>query len=75
MVDQVLPRVVQALCRTLAVSLSIIIVIGSSFPPFLLTVIPLGWLYLRVMRCVDMLLMHELLTPMNADTTLQLHEN
>jgi hypothetical protein len=74
-VDQVLPRVVQGLCRTLAVSLSIIIVIGSSFPPFFLSIIPLGWLYLRVMRFVDMLLIHELLTSMNADTTLQLHEN
>ena len=65
MVDQVLPRVVQGLCRTLAVSMSIIIVIGSSFPPFFLTVLPLGWLYLRIMRFVDMFLTHELLTSMN----------
>jgi ABC-type multidrug transport system fused ATPase/permease subunit len=64
-VDQVLPRVVQALCRTLAVSLSIIIVIGSSFPPFFLTVLPLGWLYLRIMRFVDMFPRRELLTSMN----------
>ena len=74
-VDQVLPRVVQGLCRTLAVSLSIIIVIGSSFPPFLLTVLPLGWLYLKVMRFVDMLLKYKLLTSMNADITLPPHEN
>ena len=65
MVDQVLPRVVQGLCRTLAVSMSIIIVIGSSFPPFFLTVLPLGWLYLRIMRFVDMFSTHELLTSMN----------
>ena len=74
-VDQVLPRVVQGLCRTLAVSLSIIIVIGSSFPPFLLTVLPLGWLYLKVMRFVDMLPKYNLLTTMNADITLLPHEN
>ncbi|KAF9525987.1 multidrug resistance-associated ABC transporter [Crepidotus variabilis] len=49
-VDQILARVIQGLCRTLAVCLSIIVVIGSSFPPFLLAVLPLGWFYLRVMR-------------------------
>ncbi|PPQ65474.1 hypothetical protein CVT26_000114 [Gymnopilus dilepis] len=49
-VDQVLPRVVQGLFRTLAVCLSIVVVIGSSFPPFLLALLPLGWFYLRVMR-------------------------
>ena len=65
MVDQVLPRVVQGLCRTLAVSMSIIVVIGSSFPPFFLTVLPLGWLYLKVMRfVVYIFLAHELLTSM-----------
>ena len=53
MVDQDLPRVVETLCGTLAVSMSIIVVIGSSFPPFFLTVLPLGWLYLRIMRFVD----------------------
>ena len=54
MVDQVLPRVVQGLFRTLTVSMSIIAVIGISFPPFFLAVLPLGWVYLRVMRFVDM---------------------
>ena len=54
MVDQILPRVIESLCRTFAVSLSIIVVIGSSFPPFLIIVLPLGWLYLRIMRFVNM---------------------
>ncbi len=49
-VDQILARVIQGLCRTLAVCLSIIVVIGFSFPLFLLFVFPLGWFYLRVMR-------------------------
>ena len=62
MVDQILPRVIESLCRTFAVSLSIIVVIGSSFPPFLVIVLPLGWLYLRIMRCVFMLVTHEFLT-------------
>ncbi|KAF8892115.1 multidrug resistance-associated ABC transporter [Infundibulicybe gibba] len=49
-VDQILARVIQGLCRTAAVCLSIVAVIGTSFPPFLLSVIPLGWFYLRVMK-------------------------
>ncbi|TFK18058.1 metal resistance protein YCF1 [Coprinopsis marcescibilis] len=49
-VDQILARVIATLCRTLAVCLSIVIVIGVSFPPFLLVVAPLGWFYLRVMK-------------------------
>jgi ATP-binding cassette subfamily C (CFTR/MRP) protein 1 len=55
-VDQILPRVIESLCRTFAVSLSIIVVIGSGFPPFLIIVLPLGWLYLRIMRFVDITL-------------------
>jgi ABC-type multidrug transport system fused ATPase/permease subunit len=51
-VDQILARVIQGLCRTVAVCLSILVVIGSSFPPFLIVVFPLGWFYLRVMKCV-----------------------
>ena len=62
MVDQILPRVVESLCRNFSASLSIMVVIGSSFPSFLVMVLPLGWLYLRVMRFVDMLITHELLT-------------
>lgn len=49
-VDQILARVIQGLCRTVAVCLSILVVIGTSFPPFLLVVFPLGWFYLRVMK-------------------------
>ena len=49
-VDQILARVIQGLCRTSAVCLFIVVVIGASFPPFLLAVLPLGWFYMRVMR-------------------------
>ncbi|KAF8909428.1 multidrug resistance-associated ABC transporter [Gymnopilus junonius] len=49
-VDQILPRVIQGLFRTLSVCLFIVIVIGTSFPPFLFALFPLGWFYLRVMR-------------------------
>lgn len=40
-------------------SLSIIVVIGSSFPTFLVILLPLGWLYLKVMRFVDVLITHQ----------------
>ncbi|KAF8631681.1 hypothetical protein AX15_002266 [Amanita polypyramis BW_CC] len=49
-VDQILARTIQQLCRTLSIGLSIIVVIGWSFPPFLLSIFPLGWFYLQVMR-------------------------
>ncbi|KAF9473354.1 multidrug resistance-associated ABC transporter [Pholiota conissans] len=49
-VDQILARVIQGLCRTLAICLSIVAVIGGSFPPFLIALFPLGWFYLRVMK-------------------------
>jgi ATP-binding cassette subfamily C (CFTR/MRP) protein 1 len=48
-VDQVLIRVLGSFFRTFAVCLSIIVVIGSSFPAFLIALIPLGWFYFRVM--------------------------
>ncbi|KAI0255781.1 P-loop containing nucleoside triphosphate hydrolase protein [Lactifluus subvellereus] len=48
-VDQMLARVMQFVVRTLCSSVGIIIVIGSSFPPFLIAIIPLGWLYTRFM--------------------------
>ncbi|KXN89408.1 Metal resistance protein YCF1 [Leucoagaricus sp. SymC.cos] len=48
--DQILGRVIRGFCQTLAVCLFILVVIGSSFPPFLISVIPLGWFYLRVMK-------------------------
>ncbi|KAF8074805.1 multidrug resistance-associated ABC transporter [Lyophyllum atratum] len=49
-VDQILGRVIQGMCRTLAVCLSILAVIGGSFPPFLIAVIPLAFFYARVMK-------------------------
>lgn len=49
-VDQILARVIQGMVRTSAVCLSIVAVIGFSFPPFLIALIPLGWFYLRVMK-------------------------
>ncbi|KAG6899872.1 hypothetical protein C0993_005842 [Termitomyces sp. T159_Od127] len=49
-VDQILGRVIQGMCRTLAVCLSIVVVIGASFPPFLIAVIPLGLFYGQVMK-------------------------
>lgn len=48
-VDQVLVRVLGSFFRTLAVCVSIVVVIGGSFPPFLVALIPLGWFYYRVM--------------------------
>ncbi|KAF5351595.1 hypothetical protein D9758_007166 [Tetrapyrgos nigripes] len=49
-VDQILARVFQNTWRTLTTTLFIAIVIGFSFPLFLLSIIPLGWFYLRVMK-------------------------
>ncbi|KAF8638952.1 hypothetical protein AX16_010426 [Volvariella volvacea WC 439] len=49
-IDQVLARVIQGMFRTSAVCLSILVVIGASFSPFLIAVIPLGWFYLSVMK-------------------------
>ncbi|KAL1677546.1 P-loop containing nucleoside triphosphate hydrolase protein [Schizophyllum commune] len=48
-VDQVLPRLLGMTFRTFATCLAILVVIGVSFPPFLIAVIPLGWFYSRVM--------------------------
>ncbi|KAI0285929.1 metal resistance protein YCF1 [Russula aff. rugulosa BPL654] len=48
-VDQIIARVIQFVFKTLAASVGIVIVIGSSFPPFLIAVIPLGWMYSRFM--------------------------
>ncbi|KAH0839445.1 P-loop containing nucleoside triphosphate hydrolase protein [Lanmaoa asiatica] len=47
-VDLVLGRVIQNLVRTSATTASILLVIGFSFPPFILTIIPLSWFYYRV---------------------------
>ncbi|KAM6496895.1 metal resistance protein YCF1 [Amanita muscaria] len=49
-IDQILPRIIQQLCRNLAVCMSIMVVISWSFPLFILFVIPLGWFYWSVMR-------------------------
>lgn len=49
-VDQLLVRDIQGTCRTLAICLSIIAVIGGNLPPFLFAVIPLGWFYVLVMK-------------------------
>ncbi|KAJ7180495.1 multidrug resistance-associated ABC transporter [Mycena filopes] len=48
-VDQLLARFIQNFVRTGAICLSIMVVIGASFPLFLVSIIPLGWFYLRVM--------------------------
>lgn len=49
-VDQILARVISGLSRTLAVCLSIAVVIGCSFPLFLIAVVPLGWFYTTVIK-------------------------
>ncbi|KAJ7043446.1 P-loop containing nucleoside triphosphate hydrolase protein [Mycena alexandri] len=49
-VDQLLARFIQNFVRTGAICLSIMVVIGASFPLFLVSIIPLGWFYLRVMK-------------------------
>lgn len=46
-------QVIQFVFRTLAASIGIMIVIGLSFPPFLIAVIPLGWMYSRFMTLVS----------------------
>jgi hypothetical protein len=48
-------QIVQDLVRTSSSSFGIIIVIGSSFPPFLIAIIPLGWMYSRFMRLMMLL--------------------
>ncbi|KAI9460421.1 P-loop containing nucleoside triphosphate hydrolase protein [Boletus coccyginus] len=47
-VDLLLGRVIQNLARTTATTASIVLVIGFSFPPFIIAVIPLSWFYYRV---------------------------
>jgi|SRR5712671_4935950 len=46
-------QVIQFLFRTLSAAIGIVIVIGSSFPPFLIAIIPLGWMYSRFMAFVS----------------------
>ena len=47
------PQVIQFLVRTSTASIGILVVIGSSFPPFLIAIIPLGWMYSRFMTLVS----------------------
>ncbi|KAG1776029.1 P-loop containing nucleoside triphosphate hydrolase protein [Suillus placidus] len=47
-VDQILARVIQNMIRTSAVCASIVLVIGFSFPPFLIAVVPLTWFYSKI---------------------------
>ncbi|KAJ4473750.1 metal resistance protein YCF1 [Lentinula aciculospora] len=49
-VDGILARVISMAFRMFVATCSIIVVIGSSFPLFLLAVAPLGWFYLTVMK-------------------------
>ncbi|KAJ3872855.1 multidrug resistance-associated ABC transporter [Lentinula edodes] len=49
-VDGILARVISMAFRMFVTTFSIVIVIGSSFPLFLLAVVPLGWFYLTVMK-------------------------
>ncbi|KAI0819664.1 metal resistance protein YCF1 [Trametes gibbosa] len=48
-VDMILARVIQGSVRTLCVTAMIVVVIGYSFPLFLVAVPPLTWFYVRVM--------------------------
>ncbi|CDO77661.1 hypothetical protein BN946_scf184969.g12 [Trametes cinnabarina] len=48
-VDMILARVIQNSVRTLCTTAMIVIVIGYSFPLFLIAVPPLAWFYIRVM--------------------------
>ncbi|KAI6044047.1 P-loop containing nucleoside triphosphate hydrolase protein [Pisolithus marmoratus] len=47
-IDQILGRVIMNLLKTLGVSISVVLVITFSFPPFLLVIVPLTWFYIRV---------------------------
>ncbi|KAI0725334.1 metal resistance protein YCF1 [Fomitopsis betulina] len=48
-VDQIMARVIQGTIRTACVTAIIVLVIGASFPLFLIAVPPLTWFYVRVM--------------------------
>ncbi|TFY68212.1 hypothetical protein EVJ58_g1149 [Rhodofomes roseus] len=51
-VDQIIARVTQNTVRTACVTGIIVLVIGTSFPLFLIAVPPLTWFYIRVMMQV-----------------------
>lgn len=42
-------QVIQMLIRTTCSCAGIVVVIGVSFPPFIMAVIPLAWLYSKAM--------------------------
>ncbi|KZT65750.1 multidrug resistance-associated ABC transporter [Daedalea quercina L-15889] len=48
-VDQIIARVIQGTVRTACATAIIVLVIGASFPLFLVAVPPLAWFYVRVM--------------------------
>ncbi|KAH9924719.1 metal resistance protein YCF1 [Fomitopsis serialis] len=48
-VDQIIARVMQNTIRTACTTAIIVLVIGASFPLFLIAVPPLAWFYIRVM--------------------------
>uniref|UniRef100_V5E5X8 Multidrug resistance-associated ABC transporter n=1 Tax=Kalmanozyma brasiliensis (strain GHG001) TaxID=1365824 RepID=V5E5X8_KALBG len=49
-IDEVLPRVIHGLIRTMTVVLGVLCVVGYSVPPFLIAIIPLGFAYRAVLR-------------------------
>jgi ATP-binding cassette subfamily C (CFTR/MRP) protein 1 len=50
---------IHAAVRTTAVCLSIVVVIGYSFPLFLVAAFPIGLFYLRVMKYVELMVKFE----------------
>ena len=68
-------QVIQFLVRTLSASVGIVIVIGSSFPPFLIAIIPLGWMYSRFMTLVSLSGTSDCILTSLADFILQHHAN
>ncbi|PWZ02347.1 putative YCF1-vacuolar ABC transporter [Testicularia cyperi] len=49
-IDEVLPRVIHGLIRTMTVVLGVLCVVAYSVPPFLIAVIPLAFAYRAVLR-------------------------
>ncbi|GAC94098.1 multidrug resistance-associated ABC transporter [Pseudozyma hubeiensis SY62] len=49
-IDEVLPRVIHGLIRTMTVVLGVLCVVGYSVPPFLIAIVPLAFAYRAVLR-------------------------
>ncbi|PWN48566.1 putative YCF1 [Violaceomyces palustris] len=49
-IDEILPRVVHGLARTMIVVLGVLLVVAYSVPPFLIAVIPLSFAYRAILR-------------------------